>query len=123
MAISGLFGAGQQQQAAHNEGEIPADDTIAGQGSWLLVHMDGSGINDEIEAAAICPQHQETRTAYVDEQSGITIYTAGLQRTFLGLICTKYGMQCTAFTGNPVRSMSHTEFAGQSGHHLLEACI
>ncbi|KAL7648995.1 hypothetical protein ACMYSQ_012593 [Aspergillus niger] len=54
---------------ASAEQTIAEHDTIACQRQLeAAVYTDGSGINDMIGAAAVCPQYQETRAAYMGEQ-------------------------------------------------------
>ncbi|KAI3054683.1 hypothetical protein CBS147353_11406 [Aspergillus niger] len=108
------------------EQAIAEHDTIAGQSqSVVTVYTDGSGINGKIGAAAVCARYQETRAAYMGDQSETTVYAAELQGIFLALIIIiRHRIsRAVVFTDNQAALRAIQNPGRQSGQYLLEAVI
>ena len=73
--------------AENAENAIIEHNTITAHGQPVTaVYTDGSGVIGRVGAAAVCPKHQEARSAYMGEQSEATVYVAELQGILLALV-------------------------------------
>lgn len=108
------------------EQAIKGHNNLTGHGqSTIALYTDGSGIHGRVGAAAVCPQYQETRTAYMGEQSEAILYAAELQGIFLALIIIlrHRSSQAVVFTDNQAALQALQSPGRQSGQYLVEAII
>jgi hypothetical protein len=73
----------------------------ATRGHDLRVYTDGSGINGKIGAAAVAPEVQITRTAYLGRDDTHTVYSAELEGIFMAItiaLAQPYHNRLTIFT-------------------------
>ncbi|KAI9044980.1 ribonuclease H family protein [Aspergillus affinis] len=108
------------------EQAITGHNNLTGYGqSAIALYTDGSGISGRVGAAAVCPQYQETRTAYMGEQLEATVNAAELQGIFLALIIIlrHRSYQAVVFTDNQVTLQALQNPGRQFEQYLVEAII
>jgi ribonuclease HI len=96
-------------------------------GRHLSIYTDGSGIDGETGAAAVCTLTQQTRTAYMGPNTVSTVYAAELQGISLALqIAQEYAEQggmrrnIAIYTDNQAAIWSIAKAEGRSGAYILE---
>jgi ribonuclease HI len=92
----------------------------------LSIYTDGSGIDGEIGAAAVCPLTQQTRTVHMGPDTVSTVYTAELQGISLALhIAQEYAerggerREVAVYTDNQAAIWSVAKAEGRSGAYIL----
>lgn len=93
----------------------------------LSIYTDGSGINGQIGAAAVCPPLQQTRSVHMGTETTSTVYSAELRGISLALqIAKEYaernGSRQTVaiYTDNQAAITSTAKPEGQSGAYILK---
>jgi ribonuclease HI len=96
-------------------------------GRYLSIYTDGSGIDGETGAAAVCTLTQQTRAAYMGPNTVSTVYAAELQGISLALqIAQEYAEQggrrrnIAIYTDNQAAIWSIAKAEGRSGAYILE---
>jgi ribonuclease HI len=92
----------------------------------LSIYTDGSGIDGEIGAAAVCPLTQQTRTVHMGPDTVSTVYAAELQGISLALhIAQEYAerggerREVAVYTDNQAAIWSVAKAEGRSGAYIL----
>ncbi|KAK7177941.1 reverse transcriptase, partial [Paraphaeosphaeria sporulosa] len=93
----------------------------------LSIYTDGSGIDDRIGTAAVCPYTQQTRRAYLGPSTTSTVYAAELYGISLALqIAQEYAdrngsrRNVAIYTDNQAAIWSVTKAEGRTGAYILE---
>ncbi|KAH6044453.1 hypothetical protein HBI67_247390 [Parastagonospora nodorum] len=109
-------------EKARNRHDIEND-----SGRCLSIYTDGSGIDGETGAAAVCPLIQETRAVHMGATTVSTVYAAELQGISLALqIAEQYverggkRRDIAVYTDNQAAIWSITKAEGRSGAYILE---
>jgi ribonuclease HI len=96
-------------------------------GRCLSIYTDGSGIDGETGAAAVCPLTQHSRAAHMGSNTISTVYAAELQGISLALqIAQEYVEQggrrrnVAIYTDNQAAIWSIAKAEGRSGAYILE---
>jgi ribonuclease HI len=96
-------------------------------GRYLSIYTDGSGIDGETGAAAVCPLIQETRAVHMGANTISTVYAAELQGISLALqIAEQYAgrsgerRDIAIYTDNQAAIWSIAKAEGRSGAYILE---
>ena len=93
----------------------------------IAIYTDGSGIDGEIVAAAVCTLTQQTRSVYMGIGASSTVYAAELQGIYLALqIALDYtdqggeGQNFAIYTDNQAAIQSITKAERRLGAYILE---
>jgi ribonuclease HI/exonuclease III len=96
-------------------------------GQDLSIYTDGSGIDNKIGAAAVCPHMEQTRSAYLGLSTTSTVYAAELYGISLALrIAEEYAdrngsrRNIAIYTDNQAAIWSVTKAEGRTGSYILE---
>ena len=73
-------------EASAEQATKKQQEQMANTRDYLHIYTDGSGINDEIGAAAVSPMLHDTRKAYMGDSTTSTVFAAELQGIRLALI-------------------------------------
>ena len=102
-------------------------DSEIATGQDLSIYTDGSGIDDKISAAAVCPFTKQTRSAYLGLSTTSTVYAAELYGICLALqIARDYvdrngsRRNVVIYTDNQAAIWSVTKAEGRTGSYILE---
>ena len=94
--------------------------------NFLSIYTDGSGIENEIGSAAVCPLTQQTRSVYMGPNTTSTVYAAELQGISLALqIAQEYAdrngerRNIAIYTDNQAAIWSVAKAEGRSGAYIL----
>ena len=96
----------------------------------LHIYIDGSGINSQIGAVAICPTLQQTRSSYMGTEDASTVYAGELQGISLALdIAHQYRVEnyqrskILIYTDNQAAIRTSAKPKGKSGAYLLKKIV
>ncbi|KAJ6436935.1 ebs-bah-phd domain-containing protein [Purpureocillium lavendulum] len=96
----------------------------------LHIYTDGSGINGQIGAAAVCPTIQQTRSSYMGTEDVSTVYAGELQGISLALDIAQrdraegYRLsKVVIYTDNQAAIRSSARPKGKSGAYLLKKIV
>ena len=100
----------------------------------MHIYIDGSTIEDEVEAAAIAPltsnPKQYTSQAYMGTENTFTVYAAELQGVYMAMniaitevTVNNVIKKVTIFTDNQASILSTVELKTQSGQYILKRII
>ncbi len=95
--------------------------------SALHIYTDGSGINGQIGAAAVCPTIQQSRSSYLGPEDVSTVYASKLQGISLALDIARRDRaegyrrnKVIIYTDNQAAIRSSAKPKGKSGAYLLK---
>lgn len=96
----------------------------------LHIYTDGSGINGQIGAAAVCPTIQQTRSSYMGTEEVSTVYAGELQGISLALDIAlrdraegRRRSKVIIYTDNQAAIRSSAKPKGKSGTYLLKKIV
>ncbi|KAJ6439009.1 reverse transcriptase [Purpureocillium lavendulum] len=96
----------------------------------IHIYTDGSGINGQIGAAAVCPTIQQTRSSYMGTEDVSTVYAGELQGISLALDIAQRDRaegyrrsKVVIYTDNQAAIRSSAKPKGKSGAYLLKKIV
>ncbi|PWI64598.1 hypothetical protein PCL_09492 [Purpureocillium lilacinum] len=96
----------------------------------LHIYTDGSGINGQIGAAAVCPTIQQTRSSYMGTEDVSTVYAGELQGISIALDIAQRDRadgfrrnKVIIYTDNQAAIRSSAKPKGKSGAYLLKKIV
>ncbi|KAJ6439194.1 cytochrome P450 [Purpureocillium lavendulum] len=105
-------------------------DLLRQEKAALHIYTDGSGINGQIGAAAVCPTIQQTRSSYMGTEGISTVYAGELQGISLALDIAQHDRaegyrrsKVVIYTDNQAAIRPSAKPKGKSGAYLLKKIV